>query len=147
MTFQKGHHEATGNLQILRNSKRTIDAFRNELFVERCGRAEGAWWSGFSHPQNGCRYSAVSGLAARFVSTHGTKSFLKNSASEGEGVFSRMPTRPFARAVLWADSIVRAVLAFLCFVDSRTTSLFHKHRRIASIQKKKIGDVRNQVPQ
>ena len=67
----------------------------------------------------------------------GRKSVLKNSASEGEGVFSRMPTRPFARAVLWADSIVRAVLAFLCFVDSRTTSLFHKRRRIASIQKRK----------
>jgi hypothetical protein len=35
MTFQKGLHEATGNLLILRNSKRTIDAFRNELFVEQ----------------------------------------------------------------------------------------------------------------
>jgi hypothetical protein len=34
MTFQKGRHEATGNLLILRNSKRTIDAFRNQLFFE-----------------------------------------------------------------------------------------------------------------
>src|SRR5208283_6078927 len=68
---------------------------------------------------------AVPGLAACFVFTKETKSFLRKSASVGAAFFSRMPTSPLANDVRCAASIWRATLSLPCFVDSRTSFPCH----------------------
>src|SRR3974377_2261359 len=47
----------------------------------------------------------------------------QNDRSDGIAFFSRMPTRPTAREVLCALSILRATLSLRCFADSQIKRL------------------------
>lgn len=71
------------------------------------------------------QYQLFTAFFSKEAFAQGSKRSSQKLFRVGACFFSRIPTRPLARAVRCADSILRAFLSFPCFVDSRIISPFH----------------------